>query len=395
MVSVPAYGVCQRDGGRGEGGDGPFGVIDLAGLVRLPWRDAPFHAGERALHGRGGRGGAAEIKPGDLAPVERDRPVVDVDDDVLGIGLADRPVELVARDQADLILGGVDLQAGGRLGEADELDLADDSGQAGRRRSRCRSTGSGAGRRRAGPAGPLPWASSLPSTAISVWSGLNRSVSRCQPADRASRWTASDGPSGDSTARLSSAQPSSTRRVAGPAGPRNVRSSVHCCPGGDLAGSSKPSSSRPETSGSARRCCKRGSDPRAAAALPRVRRRLDRRCRDLRFPLHGPPRRIDPVEAVREEPGLAGPLDHGLDARTARPGLGRLPGDAQGHRLVGHAAKHAGEPRGLSHRHLVERRDRGGHGRAALEAHHRARLEDQGLLRPRRTRTVNLSPEPA
>ena len=78
-----------------------------------------------------------------------------------------------------------------------------------------------------GPSGPFPCARSFPSTEISVLSGEKRTSNRCQPGVRASRWTGSAGPLGDSTANTSSAQPGTIRTRAGPFRLRNVRSIDH------------------------------------------------------------------------------------------------------------------------------------------------------------------------
>ena len=102
------------------------------------------------------------------------------------VGAPDVPIDLIADDEPGLVLAGVDLEAGRRLDESDEPQVV----EVGRRRP------SPPARRRplcvarriaaSGPPGPRPWASSLPSTEISVSSGPE-SQRQAVPARRASQ----------------------------------------------------------------------------------------------------------------------------------------------------------------------------------------------------------------
>ena len=150
---------------------------------------------------------------------------IDFDHDVLVIGLTNLSIELVADDQPDLILRWVDFQAGGRLGKPDDLNLTEVAGKARgcRARTRC------GGRDPDGVERPR-WR-----LAVGEFFAVHRDLGllgaepegQTVPAGRTSESLHRQrGPSGDSTARLSSAQPSRIRSVAGPVGPRNVRSSV-------------------------------------------------------------------------------------------------------------------------------------------------------------------------
>ena len=174
-----------------------------------------------SMSGAGG-GLPAEIEARDLAPVQRDRPLVDVDRDAFGIALPDGPVELIADHQPGLILGRVDLQARGGLGEPDELDLTDDPGQPLR--------GIARGRRARGdpdrlerPRGPLPVGQLLAIDRDLDQLGAEaerqpvRARGPSQPLDRQGRAVRDSRPR--DSPRPSRGRPAA---VAGPPGPRNV-----------------------------------------------------------------------------------------------------------------------------------------------------------------------------
>ena len=118
----------QRRRRVGEAGQGPLGLIEVARVVSRC--GPPFEPDEQALD----RSALAR----DAAEVEARRPrsrgvsllAVDLQDHPVGVGGPDRPEELVAADQADLVLGGVDLEAAGRLGQPDQAQVVEMSGQA-------------------------------------------------------------------------------------------------------------------------------------------------------------------------------------------------------------------------------------------------------------------------
>ena len=179
-----------------------------------------------------------------------------------------------------------------------------------------------------GPPGPRPWASSLPSTEISVWSGPNRRESRCQPGVRARRWTCS--PLGDSTARLSSDQPRMIRITVRPAGPRKAASTMHSLPATIAPSSKKASSSRPAASGSSRLWTSDGPFGGQAETPLLAEMRLGDR---LRLPGDRPSRRVERFEAVGQHPRLAGALDDRLHAGPGQRDLAGLPAHAEPDRV--------------------------------------------------------------
>ena len=159
----------QGDGLIGNGGECPFGEIDVFGIVvrrrpPLDPRQQPFDRVARGWH-------TAKVQAGDVTPGERDRLAVDGHAHPLAVGLPDRSIELIADHEPGFILSDIELEAGRRFREADQLQVVEVACQRPSSGAACADGELASRIATKGPSGPLPWASSLPSTDASVCVG--------------------------------------------------------------------------------------------------------------------------------------------------------------------------------------------------------------------------------
>ncbi len=107
----------------GNGGERPFGKIDVVGFVARC--RAPLDAREEPLDRDSRRGQTAKVEAGDVAPREGDRLAVDCHAQSLGVRLPDVSVKLIAHDHPGLIAINIELEARRRFRESDQLQVVE------------------------------------------------------------------------------------------------------------------------------------------------------------------------------------------------------------------------------------------------------------------------------